>query len=215
MDDCLLVSEMICVVVLTASRLRIPEYRYHRIIPVSFLSPASVLERMLTSHRSLCFLPRRGESGLSKLMSTTGTVISRSESLRSSTCRAMSVTKRCYCCHGPSVGLLVLQNTRIQLPVDTDNHCTVQTVNELYYLREALWRVFKTQPCNHQLKDSKEVELSLSMVTMVGFDWAGGRPAMMTTSERICICLAKGDARARWLVLAAFSINKVFFGARY
>ena len=41
--------------------------------------------------------------------------------------------------------------------------------------------------------------LDLGVVTVKGFDWTS---EMGTENHRICVCLATGDSRARWLVIS-------------
>lgn len=63
---------------------------------------------------------------------------------------------------------------------------------------EALWGVVKTLPCEHPKRDTESEELDLGVVTVKGFDWT---MEDTTKDHRICVCLVKGDARARWLVV--------------
>ncbi|KAL8658233.1 MAG: hypothetical protein Q9202_007610 [Teloschistes flavicans] len=65
--------------------------------------------------------------------------------------------------------------------------------------QEALWGVVKTLPCTHRNEDSVPLPLDLDTRTAAGLMWGngdgdGGR-------SRILICLVKGDARSRWLVV--------------
>ncbi|KAL8929251.1 MAG: hypothetical protein Q9208_001334 [Pyrenodesmia sp. 3 TL-2023] len=63
---------------------------------------------------------------------------------------------------------------------------------------EALWGVVKTIPCPHRGgEDCEPLPLDLDAVTARGLTWANGDGF----SPRICICLVKGNARARWLVV--------------
>lgn len=63
---------------------------------------------------------------------------------------------------------------------------------------EALWGVVRTTPCEHPKNKNGPEQLDLGVVTVKGFDWTVERE---TKSHRICVCLVKGDSRARWLVL--------------
>ena len=63
---------------------------------------------------------------------------------------------------------------------------------------EALWGVVKPTPCGHSKRENETEELDLGVVTAKGFDWTAEDG---TKSHRICVCLVKGDSRARWLVL--------------
>lgn len=64
---------------------------------------------------------------------------------------------------------------------------------------EAFWGVVKTIPCPHRNEDSGRLTLDLDAKTVAGLTWANGSGDARDT--RICICLVKGDARARWLVV--------------
>ncbi|KAN0120180.1 hypothetical protein V8E51_002388 [Hyaloscypha variabilis] len=63
---------------------------------------------------------------------------------------------------------------------------------------EALWGVVKTEPCEHPENDERQ-ELDLGVVTVKGLHWT---LESGTENKRICVCLVKGDSRARWLVIA-------------
>ena len=65
---------------------------------------------------------------------------------------------------------------------------------------EALWGTIKTLPCAHCDGDGKPLQLDMGVVTVAGLTWANG-DGQATRTNRICICLVKGDARARWLVV--------------
>lgn len=65
---------------------------------------------------------------------------------------------------------------------------------------EALWGTIKTSPCGHPDGDGKPLPLDLGVVTVAGLTWANGNGQAQATN-RICICLVKGDDRARWLVV--------------
>ncbi|KAL8951268.1 MAG: hypothetical protein Q9222_002747 [Ikaeria aurantiellina] len=64
---------------------------------------------------------------------------------------------------------------------------------------KALWGVVKTVPCSHPSKDDEALPLDLGVVTVGGLTWANGNGD--APDYRIRICLVKGDARARWLVI--------------
>jgi hypothetical protein len=63
---------------------------------------------------------------------------------------------------------------------------------------EALWGVVKTAPCTHPKDTLDTKELDLGVVTVKGFDWTAETG---TENHRVCVCLVKGDPRARWLVI--------------
>jgi hypothetical protein len=63
---------------------------------------------------------------------------------------------------------------------------------------EALWGVVKTEPCAHP-KNVEREELDLGVVTVKGLHWT---KESGTENKRTCVCLVKGDSRARWLVIA-------------
>lgn len=65
---------------------------------------------------------------------------------------------------------------------------------------EALWGTMKTLPCPHSDGNGKALRLDMGVVTVAGLIWANGGGQAHRTN-RICICLVKGDARARWLVV--------------
>ncbi|KAF2096301.1 hypothetical protein NA57DRAFT_79067 [Rhizodiscina lignyota] len=70
------------------------------------------------------------------------------------------------------------------------------------YLNNALWGVDKTLlPCPHRDEEPQEKDLALDVATAAGFEWRLDFGPWPDESPRICICLVKGDARARWLVL--------------
>ena len=71
---------------------------------------------------------------------------------------------------------------------------------------EALWGTLKTTPCPHPDGDGKTLPLDLGAVTVAGLTWANGDGQAHATN-RICICLVKGDARARWLVVHGLMPN--------
>jgi hypothetical protein len=58
--------------------------------------------------------------------------------------------------------------------------------------------VVKTKPCAHP-KNVEREELDLGVVTVKGLHWT---KESSTENKRICVCLVKGDSRARWLVIA-------------
>ena len=64
---------------------------------------------------------------------------------------------------------------------------------------DALGGIVKSTPCSHPDNDGKTLPLDLGTVTAAGLTWAYGSGAV--DHNRICICLVKGDARARWLVV--------------
>ncbi|KAL8926241.1 MAG: hypothetical protein Q9172_001883 [Xanthocarpia lactea] len=65
---------------------------------------------------------------------------------------------------------------------------------------ESLWGVVKTMPCPHRgLGDRELLPLDLDAMTVSGLYWANGEGD--AAGIRICICLVKGNARARWLVV--------------
>ena len=64
---------------------------------------------------------------------------------------------------------------------------------------DALGGIVKSTPCHHPDNDGKTLPLDLGTVTAAGLTWAYG--SGMAGHSRICICLVKGDARARWLVV--------------
>lgn len=64
---------------------------------------------------------------------------------------------------------------------------------------EALWSTVKTLPCPHPDGASEPIPLDLGAVTVAGLTWSNG--IGFNADIRICICLVKGDARARWLVV--------------
>lgn len=71
---------------------------------------------------------------------------------------------------------------------------------------EALWQTIKTIPCAHSDGDGRPLPLELGVVTVAGLTWANGDGEAQRTN-RICICLVKGDARARWLVVNGLMAN--------
>ncbi|KAL8858754.1 MAG: hypothetical protein Q9178_004671 [Gyalolechia marmorata] len=65
---------------------------------------------------------------------------------------------------------------------------------------KSLWGVVKTMPCPHRgLGERELLPLDLDAVTVSGLNWANDEGDAW--GPRICICLVKGDARARWLVV--------------
>ena len=70
---------------------------------------------------------------------------------------------------------------------------------------QALWGVVKTIQCAHGNEDCKPLPLDLGTRTVTGLTWANGNGN--TGEARICICLVKGDARARWLVVNGIIAN--------
>ena len=70
---------------------------------------------------------------------------------------------------------------------------------------DALWGVVKTIPCSHRNRDCEALPLDLDAKTFAGLTWANGDGDAGET--RICICLVKGDARARWLVVNGIIAN--------
>ena len=71
---------------------------------------------------------------------------------------------------------------------------------------EALWGIIKTMPCTHLKEDNKPLPLDLGTVTVTGLTWANG-DGEVPEAIRICICLVKEDARARWLVVHGLISN--------
>lgn len=71
---------------------------------------------------------------------------------------------------------------------------------------EALWGISKTTPCAHPKQDSRPLPLDLGTMTVAGLTWANG-DGQATAATRICICLVKEDARARWLVVHGLIAN--------
>ena len=70
----------------------------------------------------------------------------------------------------------------------------------------ALWGVVKTMPCPHRELGNRELlPLDLDAVTASGLIWANGDGD--AAGIRICICLVKGNARARWLVVNGIMPN--------
>lgn len=71
-------------------------------------------------------------------------------------------------------------------------------------LHEALWEVEIIQDniCNHLVKSLQTARLGLEIVTFSGFSW--DLDEMETFPQRICVCLTKGDQRARWLAINFF-----------
>ena len=77
-------------------------------------------------------------------------------------------------------------------------------------LHRNLWRVMVSAPCSHLGRSEDEVRLDLGVVTAEGFWWGtNSEPARqggeISSGTRICICLVKGDQRARWLVVAGLT----------
>ncbi|KAL8720415.1 MAG: hypothetical protein Q9181_007913, partial [Wetmoreana brouardii] len=70
---------------------------------------------------------------------------------------------------------------------------------------EGLWGVVKTIPCHHRNEDCGPLPLDQDAMTVTGLTWANGDGDAVDT--RICICLVKGDARARWLVVNGIFSN--------
>ena len=70
---------------------------------------------------------------------------------------------------------------------------------------KALWGVVKTRPCPHRHENSEDMPLDLDAVTVTGLTWGNGNG--LAGETRICICLVKGDARARWLVVNGIMPN--------
>jgi hypothetical protein len=64
---------------------------------------------------------------------------------------------------------------------------------------EALWGVVKTTNFTHLSEVVESIELDLGVVTVKGFAWTA---EMFTKNHRICVCLVKGDSRARWLAIS-------------
>ena len=54
-------------------------------------------------------------------------------------------------------------------------------------------------PCRHHDEGARPLPLDLGAVTVAGLTWGTGDGE--TADIQICICLVKGDARARWLVV--------------
>ena len=69
-----------------------------------------------------------------------------------------------------------------------------------------LWAVVKTSPCSHPYHCNQAQPLDLSVVTAKGLDWLNCD--MDLKEPRICICLVKGDARARWLAVAGLIVDE-------
>ncbi|KAI4087291.1 MAG: hypothetical protein L6R37_008336 [Teloschistes peruensis] len=81
-------------------------------------------------------------------------------------------------------------------------------VNQRYSLyasyaqfQEALWGVVKTLPCPHRNEDSGSLSLDLDTRTAAGLIWTNGDGNAGGPGHRILICLVKGDAMSRWLVI--------------
>ncbi|KAL9584817.1 MAG: hypothetical protein Q9212_001884 [Teloschistes hypoglaucus] len=66
--------------------------------------------------------------------------------------------------------------------------------------QEALWGVVKTLPCPHRNEGSGPLSLDLDARTAAGLTWGNGDGDAVNT-HRILICLVKGDASSRWLVV--------------
>ncbi len=69
----------------------------------------------------------------------------------------------------------------------------------------ALWGVVKTTPCHHRNPSCEPLPLDLDACTVGGLIWAKGDGE--ARGNRICICLIKGDARARWLAVYGIIAN--------
>lgn len=63
-----------------------------------------------------------------------------------------------------------------------------------------LWAVLRTIPCPHGDEACGPLPLDLDARTVLGLTWANACDESISDA-RICICLVKGDARARWLVV--------------
>jgi hypothetical protein len=72
-------------------------------------------------------------------------------------------------------------------------------------LHDALWEVDIVQGniCNHSVKSLETARLGLEIATFSGWGWQmnQGRDQI---PQRICVCLTKGDRRARWLAIKYF-----------
>lgn len=88
------------------------------------------------------------------------------------------------------------------------------------HLYNALWNVEKTEGCNHaaaaatladgKLRPNSPLPLSPDVVTAKGFQWHDDHYLL---HYRICVCLVKGDPRARWLALSG-TIGDFPYGLR-
>ncbi|KAL8718950.1 MAG: hypothetical protein Q9225_003979 [Loekoesia sp. 1 TL-2023] len=75
-----------------------------------------------------------------------------------------------------------------------------------FRFHQALWGVVKTLPCPHRNENHKALPLDLDTKTVAGLTWAYSKGE--AEEPRICICLVKGDARARWLVVYSIFANR-------
>ena len=89
--------------------------------------------------------------------------------------------------------------------------CSQQTRSDQRYsvyasygiFQAAIWNVFKTPPCTHQIEDVRSLPLDLDVQTIGGLPNGFGLFGSERSEARIYICLVKGDARARWLAICS------------
>lgn len=87
-----------------------------------------------------------------------------------------------------------------------DKHVKYSIYSSHYQFHDSLWGTMKTTPCSHPSAARGNLPLDLDTVTAAGLTWANGG-GNVDESYRICICLVKGDARARWLIVSGILPN--------
>jgi hypothetical protein len=72
-------------------------------------------------------------------------------------------------------------------------------------LHDALWEIdiIESEFCNHPVKSLETARLGMEFATFSGFSWHVTDESN-EIPQRICVCLTKGDWRARWLAIRYF-----------